>query len=60
MIKSESNIGVAYVQRSSEWYHKLLNCDGTHGGDTFEMLAYANIEVFLCLHKGVNTNTLLL
>ena len=60
MIKSESNIGVAYVQRSSEWYQKLLNCDVIHGGDTFEMLANANNAVFLCLHKWGNTNTLLL
>jgi hypothetical protein len=60
MIKSESNIGVAYVQRSSEWYQKLLNCDGTQVGDTYEILANAHSAVFLCLHKGMNTNTLLM
>jgi len=39
------------VQRSSDWYQKLLNCDGIHGGDTFEMLANTNNAFLLCLHK---------
>jgi uncharacterized glyoxalase superfamily protein PhnB len=51
MIKSEPIIAVADVERSSNWYQKLLGCNSGHGGDTFEMLTDKNGETFLCLHK---------
>lgn len=51
MIKSEPIIGVKDVAKSSEWYQTLLKCKGLHGGETFEMLADDNENVFLCLHK---------
>jgi hypothetical protein len=51
MIKNEPIIGVQDVERSSRWYQALLDCKGTHGGNSFEMLADENGEIFLCLHK---------
>ncbi|SFS96493.1 hypothetical protein SAMN04487906_2376 [Zhouia amylolytica] len=51
MIKNEPIIGVTDVEKSSEWYQKLLNCKSNHGGSTFEMLADDNGDIFLCLHK---------
>lgn len=51
MIKNEPIIGVKDVVKSAAWYKKLLDCHSQHGGDTFEMLADKNGEVFLCLHK---------
>ena len=51
MIKSEPIIGVLDVEKSSEWYQKLFNCNSKHGGDKFEMLTADNGEIFLCLHK---------
>ncbi|WP_282042733.1 VOC family protein [Winogradskyella flava] len=51
MIKNEPIIGVSDVEKSSDWYQKLLDCNSSHGGATFEMLTDNNGEVFLCLHK---------
>ena len=51
MIKSQPIIGVLDVEKSSEWYQKLLACKSSHGGATFEMLKDHKGEVFLCLHK---------
>lgn len=51
MIKNQPIIGVQDVERSAHWYQTLLNCKGTHGGDTFEMLTDENDDIFLCLHK---------
>ncbi|TMM57457.1 glyoxalase [Maribacter algarum] len=51
MIKNEPIIGVSDVEKSSVWYQKLLDCNSSHEGSTFEMLADNNGEVFLCLHK---------
>ena len=51
MIKNEPIIGVLDVKKSSEWYQKLLGCNGSHGGDSFEMLTDEHGDVFLCLHK---------
>ncbi|WP_339709445.1 VOC family protein [uncultured Kriegella sp.] len=51
MIKNEPIIGVFNVEKSSKWYQKLLNCNSSHGGSTFEMLTDNTGEVFLCLHK---------
>ena len=38
MIRTEPIIGVKNVGESSKWYQRLLNCKGTHGGSTFEIL----------------------
>lgn len=51
MIKNEPIIGVLDVERSSQWYQKLLACKSNHGGNTFEMLTDDSGEIFLCLHK---------
>lgn len=51
MIKNEPIIGVRDVEKSAAWYQQLLECKGSHGGDTFEMLTDNDGEVFLCLHK---------
>ncbi len=51
MIKSEPIIGVQDVEKSSEWYQKLLGCKGSHGGKVFEMLTDTHGKIFLCLHK---------
>lgn len=42
-------IGVHNVEKSSAWYQKLFQCDGLHGGPTFEMLGNEN-DIFMCLH----------
>jgi hypothetical protein len=51
MIKSEIVLGVKDVEKSSEWYQKLLNCKSRHGGKTFEMLSNHNDEIILSLHR---------
>lgn len=51
MIKNEPIIGVQDVEKSSAWYQKLLQCNSSHGGSTFEMLTDEEGEIFLCLHK---------
>jgi len=51
MIKSEPIIGVMDVEKSAVWYRKLLDCNSSHGGSTFEMLADNTGVIFLCLHK---------
>lgn len=51
MIKNQPIIAVQDVELSTQWYQALLNCKGTHGGSTFEMLTDENDAVFLCLHK---------
>ena len=51
MIKNEPIIAVKDVEKSAAWYQNLLECNGKHGGDTFEMLADTKGSVFLCLHK---------
>lgn len=50
-IKADSIIAVKDVEASSNWYQALLNCRGSHGGDTFEILADEDNSVLLCLHK---------
>lgn len=51
MIRTEPIIGVADVEKSSGWYQELLNCEGQHGGGTFEILSDQDGSVILCLHK---------
>ncbi len=51
MIKCDPIIGVLNVEKSSEWYQKLLDCNSSHGGNAFEILTDNNGEIFLCLHK---------
>lgn len=51
MIKTETIIAVEDVEKSSEWYQKLLGCMSTHGGAVFEILADINGEQILSLHK---------
>ena len=50
MVRTETIIAVKSVSKSSQFYQKLLNCSGTHGGETFEILKDGN-TVILCLHK---------
>lgn len=51
MIRTEAIIGVEDVEKSSEWYQKLLDCKSRHGGNTFEVLTDTDGTVILCLHK---------
>lgn len=50
MTRTESIIAVKDVQKSSEFYQNLLNCQSRHGGETFEILTDGDV-VILCLHK---------
>ncbi|WP_118952823.1 VOC family protein [Taibaiella helva] len=47
---TELIIAVSNVRRSAEWYEQLLDCRGSHGGDTFEVLRNKEERVLLCLH----------
>ncbi len=38
------------VAASSEWYQRLLELEGAHGGDEFEMLMSEKGELMLMLH----------
>lgn len=52
MIRPEIIIAVKDVEKSSQWYQRLLGCEGRHGGPTFEILADPEDDtVVLCLHK---------
>lgn len=51
MIRTETIIGVAHVEKSATWYQQLLECKRNHGGSTFEILADQDDTVILCLHK---------
>jgi len=51
MIKNQPIIGVNDVEKSAEWYQKVLDCKSGHGGSTFDMLTDNNDAIFLCLHK---------
>lgn len=51
MIRLEIIIAVNDVEKSSEWYRELLNCESKHGGETFGILADTDDTVILCLHK---------
>lgn len=51
MIRNEVIIGVRDVTKSSEWYQTLLNCQSSHGGETFETLTDESDNVILSLHK---------
>jgi len=47
---TELIIAVSDVRRSAEWYERLLDCRGSHGGDIFEILQNKEEQVLLCLH----------
>ena len=47
----EPIIAVRDVEKSSQWYQKLLNCKSSHGGSVFEILTNEDDVVILCLHK---------
>ncbi|SIS97806.1 Glyoxalase/Bleomycin resistance protein/Dioxygenase superfamily protein [Zobellia uliginosa] len=51
MIKTEPIIAVDNVEKSSEFYQKLLGCVSNHGGSVFEILADKSGEQILSLHK---------
>lgn len=51
MIKTEPIIAVENVEKSSEWYQKLLGCKSNHGGSIFEILTNESGEQILSLHK---------
>lgn len=51
MVRTEVIIGVKDVVASSKWYQRLLDCKSQHGGDTFEILADADGQTILNLHK---------
>lgn len=51
MIKTEVIIAVEEVEKSSEWYQRLLNCKSGHGGNAFEILTNEDNEQILSLHK---------
>lgn len=51
MIKTEPIIAVDNVEKSSEFYQRLLDCKSNHGGDKFEILTDEDNSVILCLHK---------
>ena len=48
-VRSQPLLAVRDVEASSRWYQKLLGCEGTHGGDEYEMLV-SNGEPLLQLH----------
>ncbi len=50
MTRTEPIIAVKSVIKSSEWYQKLLDCNSSHGGETFEILTDHDGTVILCLH----------
>jgi len=50
-MKSEPIIAVENVEKSSEWYQRLLGCKSGHRGDVFEILINENNEQILSLHK---------
>lgn len=56
MIRTETIIGVNNIEKSSNWYQRLLGCKSNHGGDTFEILADQDDTVILCLHKWEEHN----
>jgi hypothetical protein len=51
MTRTETIIAVKNVVESSKWYQQLLDCNSSHGGNTFEMLTDSDDTVILCLHK---------
>ena len=51
MIRTEPIIAVEDVEKSSNWYQKLLQCKSSHGGPTFEILLNEQGEQILSLHK---------
>ena len=51
MVRTEAIIGINDVEKSSEWYQKLLSCKSAHGGPIFEMLQNDGGETVLLLHK---------
>ncbi|OWW23373.1 glyoxalase [Zobellia sp. OII3] len=51
MIKTEPIIAVDNVEKSSEFYQKLLGCISKHGGSVFEILADKSGKQILSLHK---------
>lgn len=51
MIKTEPMIAVRNVEKSSKWYQQLLNCNGSHGGEIFEILIDEKGNHILSLHK---------
>lgn len=57
MIKSEPIIGVIGVEKSAEWYQKLLHCNCSPGGDTFEMLLIIPEKYFFVYINGANMTT---
>lgn len=54
MIRTEVILGVKDVEKSAQWYQSLLNCNSSHGGNTFEILIDEDGTVILCLHKWGN------
>lgn len=46
----EPMIAVADVERSSDWYCRLLGCESAHGGPHFDRLCAPGGEVVLLLH----------
>ena len=50
-MRTEPIIAVEDVEKSSNWYQRLLQCKGGHGGPTFEILLNEQGEQILSLHK---------
>ncbi len=51
MVRTEPIIAVEDVEKSSNWYQRLLQCKSGHGGPTFEILLNEQGEHILSLHK---------
>lgn len=51
MTKMDPIIAVKDVNESAEWYHSVLGCKRTHGGNDFAVLVDENNDVLMCLHK---------
>lgn len=50
-MRTEPIIAVEDVEKSSNWYQRLLQCKSGHGGPTFEILLNEQGEQILSLHK---------
>lgn len=44
-------IAVRDVEKSSNWYRSVFNCNSKHGGNRFDILVSEEDEVLICLHK---------
>jgi predicted enzyme related to lactoylglutathione lyase len=51
MTKLDPIIAVKNIESSSKWYQEVFGCKSLHGGNEFDILAFENDEILICLHR---------